>query len=152
MKNIFIYLVAILLISSVFADEDLSIQLIHEAEKEVGFISSQDLKKLIDSEANVIVLDVREAYQKVDGAIYSDESYAITRGDLEFLIMSKIKNKNALIVTYCRGGHRSALAALSLRHIGYKNATTLKGGIRAWAKSGYPIETKIGITRLVKAY
>ncbi len=52
----------------------------------------------------------------------------------------KVKDKNAVIVTYCRGGSRGALAAQTLRHLGYKNATNLKGGLKAWAKAGYPIE------------
>lgn len=127
-----------------------SMIMIKEAKKEVGEMPAKQLKKLIDDEADVIVLDVRESDQKVDGEIYADESYEITRGDLEFLVMTKIKNTDALIVTYCRGGKRSILAAQTLKRLGYKNATSLKGGLRGWAGEGYPIETGIGIMKLVK--
>ncbi len=54
------------------------------------------------------------------------------------------------LVTYCRGGSRGALAAQSLKNLGYKNAVNLKGGLKAWAKEGYPIETGLGITKLSK--
>jgi rhodanese-related sulfurtransferase len=36
------------------------------------------------------------------------------------------------IVLYCRGGNRSALAADSLRQMGYTNVLSMKGGYRKW--------------------
>ncbi|MDA3909518.1 MAG: rhodanese-like domain-containing protein [Sulfurimonas sp.] len=53
-------------------------------------------------------------------------------------------------MTYCRGGSRGALAAQTLRRLGYKNATNLKGGLKGWAKAGYRIETGLGVTKLTK--
>ena len=125
-------------------------KLLYEAKKEAGEITPQVLKKMIDNEKEVIILDVRESEQRAEGQIYADDFYAITRGNLEFYIGNKIKNKDIVIVTYCRGGSRGALAAQTLRHLGYKNATNLKGGLKAWAKAGYPIETGLGIINLVK--
>ena len=55
-----------------------------------------------------------------------------------------IQDKEVIIVTYCRKGGRGALAAEVLRKMGYKNATTLKGGLKGWAKAGYPIKTGLG--------
>ncbi len=132
--------------------QSLSMQMIKEAQKEVGQMPAAKLKKLIDDEADIIILDIRQSSQKIDGAIYADESYEITRGELEFEVMSKIKDRNALIVTYCRGGKRAALAAQTLRRLGYKNATSLKDGLRGWAREGYPIETAIGVMKLIEEY
>ena len=53
-------------------------------------------------------------------------------------------------MTYCRGGSRGALAAQTLRHLGYKNATNLKGGLKGWAKADYPVETGLGTVVLNK--
>ena len=92
----------------------------------------------------------REANQRAEGQIYADDYFAITRGNLEFKVLNKIKNKNALIVTYCRGGSRGALAAQTLQKLGYKNAVNLKGGLKGWAKAGYPIDTGLGVTKLEK--
>ncbi len=125
-------------------------KLLVQAKKEAGEMEPQKLKKMIDNEEAVVILDIRESEQRAEGQIYADETYEITRGNLEFQILNKVKDKNTIIVTYCRGGSRGALAAQTLRHLGFKNATNLKGGLKAWAKAGYPIETGLGVTILTK--
>ncbi len=130
-----------------FANTD---KLLVEAKKEAGEMKPSTLKKMLDKEEAVVVLDIRESEQRSEGEIYADESYAITRGNLEFVIGNKVKDKNMVIVTYCRGGSRGALAAQTLRHLGYKNATNLKGGLKGWAKAGYPVETGLGTVVLSK--
>jgi len=44
-------------------------------------------------------------------------------------------DKNRQIVLYCGGGSRSALAALSLKKMGFKNPISLAGGWGAWNQS-----------------
>jgi rhodanese-related sulfurtransferase len=39
-------------------------------------------------------------------------------------------------ILYCAGGGRSALAAQSLKQLGYTNVAHLEGGMNAWAASG----------------
>lgn len=124
--------------------------LLEKAKKEAGEIEPKKLKEMIDKEEAIVVLDIRESEQRSEGQIYADETYEITRGNLEFEVLNKVKDKSTIIVTYCRGGSRGALAAQTLRHLGYKNATNLKGGLKGWAKLGYPIETGLGVTRLSK--
>jgi len=129
--------------------------LIKQASKQVGEMSPKKLKTLLDDEEDVIVLDVREAKQRAEGSIPFDDMnaenfYAITRGNLEWEISKKITDKDALIVTYCRRGGRGALAAEVLRKMGYKNATTLKGGLKGWAAAGYPVKTGLGNVVLKK--
>ena len=143
-------IVAITSTSALFAGFKETDRLLVEAKKEAGEMLPKTLKKMLDNEEEVIVLDIRESEQRAEGQIYADDTFAITRGNLEFHVMNKIKNKNATIVTYCRGGSRGALAAQTLRHLGYKNATNLKGGLKGWAKAGYPIETGLGVTKLTK--
>lgn len=130
-----------------FANTD---KLLAAAKKEAGEMPVSQLKSMIDKEEAVIVLDIRESEQRSEGEIYSDESYAITRGNLEFVIGNKVKDKNIVIVTYCRSGGRGALAAQQLRRLGYKNATNLKGGLKAWAQAGYPVETGLGTVVITK--
>lgn len=138
------------LLSPLFAGHAETDKLIEKAIKETGEITAQALKKMFTDEEEVIVLDIRESEQRAEGQIYWDDMLAITRGNLEFFVLNEIKNKDAVIVTYCRGGSRGALAAQSLKNLGYKNAVNLKGGLKAWAKAGYPIETGLGITKLSK--
>jgi len=150
MKKIVTGLLTLILVTSAFAGHAETEKLLVEAKKEAGEMKPEALKKMIDNEEDVIVLDIRESEQRSEGEIYADETYAITRGNLEFEILNKVKNKDAVIVTYCRGGSRGALAAQTLKKMGYKNATNLKGGLKGWAKAGYPIETGLGVTILSK--
>jgi len=148
-------MVLIALTTSLMADSMSKMDLINKAKKEVGEISPKKLKSLLDESEDVIVLDVRESEQRAEGSIPSDDMnqedfHAITRGNLEWEIDKIISDKNAYIVTYCRKGGRGALAAKVLRKMGYKNATTLKGGLKGWAKAGYPIKTGLGVTTLTK--
>lgn len=151
MNSKFINIALIAALSSstaLFAGHPETEKLLIEAKKEAGEMTPKQLKEKIDKEEAVIILDIRESEQRAEGQIYADDMYAITRGNLEFEILNQVKDKDAVIVTYCRGGSRGALAAQSLRHLGYKNATNLQGGLKGWAKAGYPIETGLGITKL----
>ena len=71
-----------------------------KARNQVSSVSIHDVKKIIDAEENVIILDVRdrdkEEYEKghIPGAIH------ISRGLLEFMVADKIPDKNAKIVVY----------------------------------------------------
>ena len=109
------------------------------------------LKKMLDNDEDVILLDVREVAQRSEGEIYASDSYAMTRGNLEFNIINKIKDKNAVIVTYCRAGGISLFAAQSLKSIGYKNVYSLKGGLKAWAVAGYPFDNGLGVVVKVES-
>ena len=124
--------------------------LLEQAKKEAGEITPAELKKMLNDEKSIIILDIRESEQRAEGQIYWDDMFAITRGNLEFEVPNEIKNKDAVIITYCRGGSRGALAAQTLRNLGYKNATNLKGGLKGWANAGYPIETGLGVTKLTQ--
>ena len=129
--------------------------LINQAKQEVGEISPKQLKKMLDDGEDVIILDVRENEQLSEGSIpyddFNKENFKhVTRGNLEWKINKLIPDKNAFIVTYCRRGGRGALAAAVLRKMGYKHATTLKGGLKGWAKAGYPVKTGLGEVILLK--
>ncbi|HIC43967.1 MAG TPA: sulfurtransferase [Sulfurimonas sp.] len=150
MKKIIIGYLVLLFSTLSFAGHPETDALIKIAIQDAGEISPQDLKTMFDNETDVIILDIREREQRAEGQIYGDDMLAITRGNLEFYILNEIKNKDAFIVTYCRGGSRGALAAQTLHNLGYKNAINLKGGLKGWAKSGYPIETGLGVTLLSK--
>lgn len=149
MKVKVVLMVAGLMIgSSLMAGQAEAEKLVSAAKQEAGEMAPKELKKMIDAEKSVIVMDVREENQRAEGEIYANTTVAITRGNLEFEVLNKIKDKNAVIVTYCRSGGRGALAAQTLKKLGYVNATNLKGGLKGWAQEGYPIETGIGATLL----
>lgn len=141
---------SLLVSSSLIAGQAESEKLISAAKQEAGEMAPKQLKEMLDAEKKVIVMDVREENQRAEGEIYAPSTMAITRGNLEFEVLNKIKDKNTPIVTYCRGGSRGALAAQTLKKLGYINATNLRGGLKGWAQEGYPIETGLGVTLLSK--
>lgn len=143
LKNL-LFVAVLVTSSSLMAGQTESDTLINAAIKEAGEITPKQLKAMLDAEKKVIVLDVREENQRAEGEIYTFDSLAITRGNLEFEVLNKIKDKNAVIITYCRG----ALAAQTLKKLGYVNATNLQGGLKGWAEALYPIETGLGVTVL----
>ena len=109
------------------------------ARKEVEEMSPAVLKKMLDNGEEVILLDVRGASNRKKEKIYTeDESYAISRCNLEFQVLGTIDNKDAVIVVYSRLGARSLLAAQSMKHLGYKNVYNLTAGVVGWARARYP--------------
>ena len=150
-------LLALMLVATtqLMAKDLTKMDLINKAKKEVGEVTPKQLKTMLDDGEDVIVLDVRESEQHSEGSIpfddFNKENFrAVTRGNLEWKINKIIPDKDAKIVTYCRRGGRGALAAEVLREMGYKNATTLKGGLKGWAKAGYPVKTGLGEVVLTK--
>ena len=91
------------------------------------------------ADSNVVILDVRKAYEfaegHIKGAIFIDQFQS------DFVEQAKAKlPKDKTIAIYCRSGRRSANAAGKLADIGYK-CLNLKGGIIAWKDAGKPVVT-----------
>ena len=43
------------------------------------------------------------------------------------------------MIVYCRSGVRAALAASTLKALGYQDVANLDGGIAAWKQAGLPV-------------
>ena len=56
---------------------------------------------------------------------------------------TKLPNKDAKILLYCRNGHRSATAASILLDKGYTNTSDMIGGIEAWKITGLPLSRTV---------
>ena len=149
-KNIIFILILLSARALLAQSESVTDKLILQAKKEVGEITPKALHQMIDDDDDLVLLDVREGKQKYSGGIYADEHLSISRGNLEFEAPRKLKDKNIFIVTYCLAGSRSALAAQTLKKLGYKNVRSLEGGLKAWAKARNPIETSLGVLKLIQ--
>ncbi|RLA79041.1 MAG: rhodanese-like domain-containing protein [Deltaproteobacteria bacterium] len=109
-----------------------------EAKAKIKEISVAEAKAKIESGAPLVVLDVREPKEYKKGHL--PKAVNLPRGLLEFKVNKVIPNKDAYVIVYCKSGGRSALATLTLKRMGYKNAVSMAGGWKAWVKAGYPIE------------
>ncbi|MDQ7025808.1 MAG: molybdopterin-synthase adenylyltransferase MoeB [Anaerolineae bacterium] len=115
--------------------------------EDVQAISVSDLKALMDSDANIVVLDVRDPHEWEIAAI--DGTLRIPKGDIqaakngvlagrklyEETILNDIPKDKPLYV-HCRSGKRSADSILFLKEVGYNssNMWNVVGGILAWAQ------------------
>lgn len=99
-------------------------------------ISPEDAKKRLDSEKNIVLLDVRTKDEYEEKHIPG--SLLIPVDVIEKEAASKLTDKNADIFVYCRSGRRSVTASEALVKMGYRNVYNL-GGIIDW-----PYETVKG--------
>ena len=92
-------------------------------------ITAEEARKLMDSEKDRIILDVRsrEEYDQghIPGAILIPDT------EIEAKAADLLPDKDQLILVYCRSGRRSKLAAQSLADLGYTNIQEF-GGILDW--------------------
>jgi len=114
------------------------LKLVNEAKAHVRETNVQEVKARMDKGEKLILVDVREdnevARGRIPGAVH------LGKGVIERDIEKTIPDANAEIILYCGGGFRSALAAESLKKMGYANAVSMDGGWRVWVESGYPTE------------
>src|SRR5262249_12202822 len=108
-------------------------QIVNEAKKEIQEIDVPTLKKMQQAKEDFDLIDVRETDEHQREAI--PEAKHISRVVLDSDIDQVTTDKSRKIVIYCGGGSRSALAALNLKKMGFKNAISLAGGWGAWRQS-----------------
>lgn len=92
-------------------------------------IAPQEVKQLIDSGADFVLVDVREVHEYQICKI--DKAQLIPLGDLPKRLNEL--DRNADIVVHCKMGGRSAKACDLLRASGYTRVRNMTGGILAWA-------------------
>jgi len=73
-------------------------QLVEEARSQVASVPVPDVKKMIDAEENIVLLDVRDREEFSKGHLPG--AVNISRGLLEFLVEDRIPDKNTKIIVY----------------------------------------------------
>ena len=108
-------------------------------------ITVEDLHAAIDT-ADILVIDVREAYEYNPG--YIPVAVNIPRGVIDFKMgneafwenqMMYPPEKNTPIILVCKKGKRSLLTIPILKKLGYTDVKYLKGGFKQWELT-YPLE------------
>jgi len=116
-------------------------ELVQEARAQIENVSPKDALDQFAS-GKAVLLDVREPMeweQHIEGSVQ------VPRGVLEFAAdPTSPQHKPELdpsrrVIVYWRSGARGALAALTLKTMGYENVANLVGGFSAWKEAGLPI-------------
>ena len=118
--------------------------LINEALKEIKTISpSEALQLCKENKCNLI--DIRDGLElEREGRI--ENSHHVSRGLLEFSIhpespyvQKENLDLNKELVLFCAAGGRSALAAKTLKEMGFKKVSHIDGGFKLMKNSGFKI-------------
>ncbi|MGD1210541.1 MAG: rhodanese-like domain-containing protein [Candidatus Acidiferrales bacterium] len=113
------------------------VKLVDDAKKRIRQEDFRATKKRLDAGEKFILVDTREdsewARGHIPGAIH------LGRGIIERDIEKTVPDRDAVIVLYCGGGYRSALAADNLQKMGYRNVISMDGGWRGWTEAGFPV-------------
>lgn len=139
-----IYLISLILLVGVFSGcSNKNIEdnkEVSTTEKKASFsnITPEEAKKRMDSEKDIILLDVRTKEEYETGHIKG--SMLIPVDILRVEAEKNLKDKDSSIFIYCRSGNRSVTAANILVELGYKNVYNL-GGIKDWP---YEVVSEIG--------
>ena len=117
-------------------------ELIAEAKAAIENLSPDQVAGEVEQGA--LLVDLREADElalqgRIPGAVH------VPRGLLEFVADPTSDSHrpeldpNRRVILHCAGGGRSALAAVTLKQMGYENVAHLDGGIGAWKAAGKPV-------------
>jgi len=118
-----------------------------EALHEVVVVSPEEALRRLEARGREgwHFLDVREpdefAEGRVPGARSSPRGFLEVRADLEHYKRDPwLADRTRPLVLYCGGGHRSALAALTLQQMGFERVESLAEGWTGWTERSYPVE------------
>ena len=121
-----------------------SSQLVAEALQEIKTISTEQAFKIVENN-NCNLIDIRDV-RELENEGRVENSHHIPRGMLEFWLdpnspyfqQGKL-DQNKEMVLFCAGGLRSALAAKSLKDMGFEKVSHIDGGFGAIRQSKFKI-------------
>jgi len=98
-------------------------------------VSVYQLKDMLDSESNTVVLDTRTEDEWQAGHIKGARHIYV--GHLEARLKEVPKTRQ--VVTICSTGHRASLAASILLRAGYRRVHNVLGGVGTWMAAGFTV-------------
>lgn len=96
---------------------------------EIRHVSMDDIVKIMAENKDYVIVDVRTPDEYKEGHI--PNAINIPNETINETVYNKLKDKNQLILIYCRSGSRSRQAAYKMQKLGYTNLVDF-GGIINW--------------------
>ncbi len=120
-------------------------QLLKNAQQEVGELFPWDIEDMLESEEELMILDIREPYEYRN--MWIKNAVNVPRGVLETAcewgfdetIPTLVRSRDKKILVVCRSGNRSLLAAYVMKQMGYKYTYSLKTGLKGWNEYDLPL-------------
>ena len=96
-------------------------------------ITPEEVKKRLDTGEKLNLIDVREPHENAE---FNIGGKLIPVGNIQSMQIDDIENlRNEEVISYCRSGNRSGIAAMVLDQLGFKNTKNLTGGMLAWQEN-----------------
>ena len=92
-------------------------------------ITVKELKEKLDNAADIVLIDVREPYERAE---FNIGGQLIPIGQFRNALPNLDAPKDKEVVVYCRSGKRSGLAQQFMQQEGYQKVRNLTGGMLAW--------------------
>lgn len=117
-------------------------ELVAEAKQRVENLTPDDVER--EMAAGAVVVDLRESEElaggRIPGAVHVSRGMLEFRADPTSPYHDAALDPSARVILHCAAGGRSALAAVTLKEMGYDNVAHLDGGFGAWQGAGKPVE------------
>jgi len=120
---------------------------VRQALEAVEEISSEGALQILDKsdQAGWHFIDVREPDEYAEGHIPGSRNFPRgfleVRADLEHDKRDPwLEDRERKLILYCGGGHRSALAAQTLKEMGFGRVLSLAEGWTGWTQRDHPTE------------
>lgn len=111
--------------------------LIEEAKQQIDEVTPEQVRDMQERNESVVYLDVREPNEWNLGRL--PNAIHLPRGNLETKVEGMI-DRGQRVVIYCARGNRSALAALTMKQMGYENVASMARGFLGWADINGEVE------------
>jgi rhodanese-related sulfurtransferase len=111
--------------------------LVADAKRQITEVTPEEVQAMRARGEQVVYLDVREPNEWNLGRI--PQALHLPRGNLETKI-EDLLDRGQRIVVYCARGNRSALAALTMKHMGYENVASMERGFAGWIDANGEVE------------
>jgi rhodanese-related sulfurtransferase len=121
-------------------------QMVSEAQAAVSGIGPEEARRRSQEDPNTLIVDVRDAANRrasgmVEGAI------AVSSGSLPFAADTEVpeawrdprlQDRSRPVISVCDLGPMSAMAAKTLKDMGFSDVSYIEGGTQAWKEAGLP--------------
>jgi rhodanese-related sulfurtransferase len=117
-------------------------RLVEAAKAEIEAVTPREAARMMQEEG-ALLLDVRDAPELQAGGT-AIGAHHVPRGMLEFRadpespLHDKEFRRDRPVITFCAAGPRGALAAKTLKDMGYARVVTI-GGFKDWAAAELPV-------------
>lgn len=124
--------------------------LVADALPEIQELMPWDVEEMLEASPGLMIVDIREPEEYAIGHIR--DSLLVPRGVLETAcdwgyaetVPELVQARDKPVVLVCRSGNRTALAAVTMKLMGYQQVYSMKTGVRGWNDYELPLYDRDG--------